>query len=112
MRKFLPLSVVALLVIAFTVYAAGQNTQTWTGWISDSACGAKGANANHKDCAAKCVSGKGAAWVFVDATSKDVLKIQNQDAVNPDTDLGQQMKLSGHLADNGEVHVDSISPVK
>jgi hypothetical protein len=112
MRKSLPLSMVALLVIAFTVDAAGQTTQTWTGWISDSACGAKGANANHKDCAVRCVSGKAAAWVFVDGNSKDVLKIQNQDAVNPGTDLGQQMKLSGHLTDNGEVHVDSISPVK
>jgi hypothetical protein len=50
--------------------------------------------------------------VFVDSSSKDVLKIQNQDAVNTETDLGQQMKLSSHLTENGEVHVDSISPVK
>jgi hypothetical protein len=112
MRKFLPLSVVALLVIAFTVYAAGQNTQTWTGWVSDSVCGAKGANADHKQCAAKCVTDKGAIWVFVEDGSKDVHKIQNQDAVNPETDLGQQMKLSGHLTDTGDVHVESISPVK
>ena len=50
--------------------------------------------------------------MFVEDSSKDVHRIQNQDAVNPETDLGQQMKLSGHLTDTGDVHVESISPVK
>ena len=36
---------------------------SWTGYISDSACGAKGANDKHAACAEKCVKDKGAKYV-------------------------------------------------
>jgi hypothetical protein len=112
MRKFLPFGVVALLLVAFTVYAQGQQTQTWKGWISDSSCAAKGTSAQHKECAIKCVKEKGASWVFVSLPAKDVLKIHNQDVVNPDADLDQEVQVSGHITDDGSLHVDSISPIK
>ena len=83
-------------------------TMTWTGWISDTACGAKGANANAKDCTMKCVKEKGASYVFVDNKSKKVLKIHNQDAVT-EANLGQEVKVTGHVMDDGLLHVDSIA---
>jgi hypothetical protein len=53
----------------------------WTGYISDSACGAKGANEKHAECAAKCVKEKGAKYVFVNDADHKVYLIDAQDKV-------------------------------
>ncbi|MFY9753141.1 MAG: hypothetical protein WBS18_11085 [Candidatus Acidiferrales bacterium] len=112
MKKALGTFGLAALLLACMSFAtkAQDKDMSWTGWISDSACAAKGANANHKACAEKCVKDKGASWVFVDEASKKVLKIHNQDAVNADTSLGQEVKVTGHVMDDGELHVVSIAP--
>jgi hypothetical protein len=52
-----------------------------TGYISDSACGAKGANEKHADCATKCVKEKGAKYVFVNDADHKVYVIDAQDKV-------------------------------
>jgi hypothetical protein len=91
---------------------ADQKTMTWTGWISDSSCGVKGASAAHKACAATCMKDKGASWVFVNNEDKKVLAIHNQDAVNGDKNLGQEVKVTGHVMDDGSLHVDSIMNAK
>jgi hypothetical protein len=90
---------------------AADKTMTWTGWISDSHCGAKGMSADHKACAETCVKTKGASWVFVSAKTKKVIAISNQDAVDPDAALGHEVKLTGTLAADGSVHVDKIAAV-
>ena len=94
----------ATLLLAFSLTAFAD---TWTGWISDSGCAAKGAAAAHKDCAVKCVKEKGAKWVFVNSADKKVYAIHNQDAVS-DSNVGMQVKVSGSLEDNA-IHVDSIT---
>ncbi|HUA00547.1 MAG TPA: hypothetical protein VMB02_09470 [Candidatus Aquilonibacter sp.] len=103
----------ALLFAAISFAAihthADSKTMTWKGWISDSHCGAKGMSADHKACAETCVKSKGASWVFVDTRTKKVIPIENQDAIKPDHDLGQEMILRGHLTDKGAVHVDTLS---
>lgn len=99
-----------LATVSLSAIAKDGKTMTWTGWISDSACGAKGAKADHKDCSMTCVKDKGASWVFVDTKSKKVVPIHNQDAVTPDSNLGQEVSVTGHMMDNGSVHVDSIAP--
>jgi hypothetical protein len=108
------LSTLGLLAMLFAMVSlpttAKEKTMTWTGWISDSACAAKGMSADHKECATKCVKEKGASWVFVEGKSKKVLNIHNQDAVNPDTSLGQEVKVTGHVMTDGQLHVDSIAP--
>jgi hypothetical protein len=88
---------------------AETKTMTWTGWISDSSCGVKGANAAHKACAKTCMKDKGASWVFVNNGDKKVLAIHNQDAVDGDKDLGQEVTVTGHVMDDGSLHVDSIA---
>src|SRR5438445_10265794 len=100
MRKII--SLVGLLVMVFTIAGitavADEKTMTWTGYISDSACGAKNAGtAAGKTCTMQCVKEKGASLVFVDAKSKKVMKIQNQDAVNTDKDLGMEGKVTGQM---------------
>lgn len=106
---FLTSMMVATLGLA--VRAQDQNaSKTWTGWISDSNCGAKGTNADHKACGARCVKSNGAKWVFVESSSKSVMNIENQDAVNGDTALGQEDTVTGHANADGTIHIDSIAP--
>ena len=100
-----------LLVFNLTAYTQ-QKSQTWTGWVSDSDCAAKGTSADHKACALKCVKEKGAKWVFVNSSDKAVMNIANQDAVNSGRDLGQEVKLTGQVKDDGSIQVESISPAK
>jgi len=115
MRKVIPILAVLALVCSIAAYvttvSADEKTMTWTGWISDDHCGAKGSSADHKACAEKCVKEKGASYVFVDSKTKSVHKIHNQDAVSADN-LGSEVKLTGHKMDDGSIHVDSISAVK
>ncbi len=106
------LALVAMLcaTLGLAVQAKEGKTMTWTGWVSDSACGAKGMSADHKACASKCVAEKNASWVFVNSKTKAVLNIHNQDAVQADAALGHEVKLTGHLMDDGSIHVDKIAP--
>src|SRR5208337_2212607 len=71
-------------VVSLTLFAAAlafAAEGSWTGYISDSQCGAKGANDKHADCAAKCVKEHGAKYVFVNDADKKVYAIDNQDKV-------------------------------
>ena len=96
-----------LLFTAALSSAANAKSHTWMGWISDSACGVKGANAGAKDCTIKCVKEKGASYVFVNSKTKKVYAIQNQDAVT-DADLGQEVTLTGGMNKDGSIKVDNI----
>ena len=108
-RVLSTLSMAAVTLVALGFLAVGQlRADTWTGWISDSGCGAKGASASHKACALKCVKG-GAKYVLVDSATKAVTPIHNQDAVSA-ANLGMEVTVSGSLTDDKQIHVDSIAP--
>ena len=112
MRKAIALlALLAVLGLALTAAADKHTTkpksETWTGWISDSACAAKGTMASHKDCAVKCVKEKGAQWVFV--SGGKVYNIHNQDAVTDDA-IGQEVKLTGYWMEDKSLHVEKIEP--
>jgi hypothetical protein len=99
----------ALLFTIGLASNASAKSHSWSGWISDSACGAKGANAGAKDCTIKCVKEKGASYVFVSSKTKKVYAIQNQDVVT-DADLGTEVTLTGSLNSDGSMKADSITP--
>lgn len=99
----------ALLFTVALASNASAKARTMSGWISDSACGAKGMSAAHKDCTVKCVKEKGASYVFVSSKTKKVYAIQNQDAVT-EADLGQEVTLTGSVNSDGSVKADSIAP--
>lgn len=104
------LGLAAALLFTFGLAShASAKSHSWTGWISDSSCGAKGMSADHKDCAMKCVKEKGATYVFVSSKTKKVYAIQNQDAVT-DADLGSEVTLTGSLNSDGSMKADSITP--
>ena len=54
---------------------------SWTGYISDSACGVKGAKEGQAECTTKCVKEHGAKYVFVNDADKKVYAIDDQDKV-------------------------------
>jgi len=74
--RFATLTAATLFAAALTMAADGS----WTGWISDSKCGVKGANDKAGECTTKCVK-EGAKYVFVNDADKKVYAIDAQDKV-------------------------------
>jgi len=102
------LGLIAVFIATVGLSTIAENkTMTWTGWISDDHCGAKGMSAQHKSCAQTCIK-NGSKYVFVNSADKKVITIHNQDAVNGDNDLGKEVKVTGHLLDDGSLQIDKV----
>jgi len=87
--------------VLFATVAPFAAEQTWTGQISDSACGAKHEEAAEgqgkmpdRECTQACVKG-GSKYVLV--SSGKVLQIANQDNKDLATHAGHTVKLTGEL---------------
>lgn len=73
---------------------------SWTGWISDSTCGVKGAQEGKAECTTKCVKEHGAKYVFVNDADKKVYKIDDQERV--------AAHAGHHVAVKGSVEGDTL----
>jgi len=93
-----------LCAAALTFGADGS----WTGYISDSNCGAKGANEKHAQCAAKCAD-KGAKYVFVNDADHKVYAIDAQDKVS--AHAGHHVTVTGSV-DGDSLKVASVAMAK
>ncbi len=102
---FASLAVLGLLVMPIAATAAGT-AGSWNGWITDEACGAKGANAAHKDCAVKCME-KGSKLALYNTTDKKLYKLDKQDVAK--SHLGHEVTVKG-TADGDSIAVTSIEP--
>jgi len=98
MKKLLLLCL-AFSLVFFIVSLAYAGDTTVNGYVSDSQCGAKGANANHAACMTKCL-GKGAKAVIVSDSDQKVLTVDN-----PEVLKGHE---GHHVAASGAVTGDSI----
>ena len=94
----------ALTVLALLAAPLAAASSTWTGWITDDHCGAKGAKAGHKGCAEKCL-GSGAKLVFYDTTSQKLLGLDKQDLAKEH--LEHLVVVTGELKGE-EIVVESI----
>jgi len=103
--KRIALTSAVLLVLSMWVVASPPPT-SWDGWISDSKCGAKGANASHAQCAKGCIQG-GEKPVLVTDKDQKVVPIENPAAVTGHE--GQHVKVTGTLTSSGALHVDKVS---
>jgi len=99
------LLIIGLYVISMAALAAAKD-MTWDGWISDSKCGAKGANAAHAACAKKCIDA-GEKPVLVTDKDQKVVGIDNPDAVKGHE--GHHVQVTGTMNDNGMLHVDKLT---
>src|SRR5881398_492423 len=70
---------IAATLFAGTLAMAADGS--WTGWISDSQCGVKGANEKAGECTTKCVKEHGAKYVLVNDADKKIYAIDAQDKV-------------------------------
>ena len=95
---------IGTLLLAVTAGSAATD-QSYSGWISDSKCGARGADADHAACAKKCVEA-GAKPVLVADKDQKVMAIDNPDAVKDQ--VGQHVKVSGSMTSSGALHVDKV----
>jgi hypothetical protein len=95
--------ILSLLLFATPSFALAAE-QTWSGKISDSACGAKHEEAAEgqgvmadRDCTQACVRGGSKYVLVVDGT---VFQIANQDNKDLSTHAGHAVKLTGELTGN------------
>lgn len=111
MRK--QLTTALLLVLSLAIPAAlladhhGEEG-SWTGWVTDENCGAKGAKADHKACAESCVK-RGAKWALYNPVDKGTYILSNQkDAAAM---AGQEVMVKGKLdKEKKTIEVTSMEP--
>jgi hypothetical protein len=104
MRKSICVLCVFAFVLVVTVpFAFAGDAQTVNGWVTDSKCGAKGANAGAAECTKKCLAA-GVSMVVVTDGDQKVLKVDNPDALKGHE--GHHVAVTGHV-DGDKIHVDS-----
>ncbi len=89
------------LFFFMAVYAAEKGT--WTGYISDSHCGAKGNSAGHAACAKKCVK-NGYAPVFV--VGDKVYAISDPKKVSGY--IGDKVTITGTITDD-KIDIEKVT---
>jgi hypothetical protein len=95
---------VTLCFVGLTAWAAPKD-ESMSGWISDSKCGAKGANAAHATCAKKCIDAGEKPLLVTDKDQK-IVPIDNPDAVSEQ--VGQHVQVSGSMTASGTLRVDKV----
>lgn len=104
MKRLFPAITASVLLLATAAWAGNS---TMTGWIVDQKCGLKGAHAGAKACSESCIKG-GSPAVFVSDAKKEVIPINNQDAVKGHE--GDHVKVTGSVTD-GQLHIVKIADV-
>ena len=97
----LGLSVLFFMIV--NVSAAADKT-TVNGWVSDSKCGVKGANAGAEACTKKCLEA-GAKVVVVTDGDQKVLAVDNPEALKGHE--GHHIAVTG-VVTGDSIHVDSM----
>jgi type 1 fimbria pilin len=98
-KVWISFAAVSVMFLMVAVASAADKTTTLNGYVSDSNCGVKGANASHAACMTKCL-GKGAKAVIVTDSDQKVVSVDN-----PDVLKGHE---GHHVAVTGEMTGDSI----
>jgi hypothetical protein len=101
----------AAILIALVVGAlAMAGDASWTGYITDSKCGAKAAHEGAAECTVKCIK-EGAKYVFVNDSDKKVYAIDDQEKVA--AHAGHHVTVKGSVeGDNLKVTSIDMAPAK
>jgi hypothetical protein len=102
-RRRLHVKRIGIVMLAVMLFAMLSMAASWTGWISDEKCGAKGGNAEHASCAKSCVKAGMAPVLAVDGGQ--VYKFSNPDKVKKFA--GEKVEITGTETD-GTIAVDSV----
>ncbi len=107
MKKLLVVLLVLTLVLVVVAFA--KEASAVNGWVVDSKCGAKMANANGADCVKKCLAA-GAKVAFVPDGTQDVLIVDNPDSLKGHE--GHHVTVTGNTdKEKKTIHVDSFKMV-
>lgn len=112
MVKRLMICAIALLFIAGIAFTGQEETAksgSWSGWITDDMCAAKGAKAEHAACATKCVKEHGGKYVLYNTDDKKSYILDPQDKAAPHA--GHEVTVAGKV-EGDTIHVDSITMKK
>jgi len=104
MRKLVVVLLAFVLILLVASVAFAADAQTVNGWISDSKCGVKGANAGAEACTKKCIAA-GASPVVVTDKDQKVLTVENPDSLKDH--YGHHVAVTGHI-DGDKIHVVSV----
>jgi len=114
MKKVIFRALLGVLVLGLASAGfAAQHMEagTWTGVVTDTACGAKGAKAEHAECAVRCVKEKGAKFALYNPSDKQVYVLSNQEEAGKMA--GQEITVTGKLdKEKKEIEVESLEPAK
>jgi Protein of unknown function (DUF5818) len=94
-----------VLALAALLVPALASADSWTGWITDDSCGAKGANAEHASCAKRCLDG-GGKLVFFNSADQKLYSLDNQKLA--EEHIGHEVVVTG-TADGNGIKVESIA---
>lgn len=104
MRKFLCTIFALTLLFVVAAPSFAGDASTVNGWVSDSKCGVKGANAGAAECTKKCIAA-GASMVVVTDGDQKILTVDNPDALKGHE--GHHIAVTGHV-DGDKIHVNSV----
>ncbi|HWM91173.1 MAG TPA: DUF5818 domain-containing protein [Thermoanaerobaculia bacterium] len=103
-RSLIAIAAIALLTPAFAAAGAGS----WTGWVTDDHCAAKGAKAEHAGCAKKCLE-NGGKLVFYNTADEKIYQLSNQKLA--EEHLGHEVVVKGAV-EGDTITVESIDAAK
>jgi hypothetical protein len=97
-RLITPLLALAIAIGAAPFALAGDDGN-WSGFATETPCGAAGAPAAHADCAVKCVKEKGAKWAIYNPEDKQVFVLSGDDAMmaKMSSMAGKKVKIKGTM---------------
>lgn len=104
MRKVLLLCTSLAVMFMYAGVSFASDATTVKGYVSDSKCGAKGANAKAAECTKKCIK-EGASMVVVTDGDQKVLTVANPDALTGHE--GHHVAVTGEVTGES-IHVDSV----
>src|SRR5438874_12004082 len=107
MRKLLLFCLIlsrTFLYVAVVFADDAAKCDTVNGWVSDSKCGAKGANAGAAACTKKC-SAAGEKPVVVSDADQIVYSVENPEALKGHE--GHHVAVTGHVSGDS-IHVESV----
>jgi hypothetical protein len=104
MRKLLLILVVLCVAFMMVGISFAADASTVNGYVSDSKCGAKGANAGAAECTKKCLQA-GAKMVVVTDGDQKVLTVDNPDKLTGHE--GHHVAVTGKVKGDS-IHVDSV----
>jgi hypothetical protein len=106
MRKPLFTLFALFALVALVLPLQAESTASWTGWITDSHCAAKGASAKHsKDCVERCAKSEGGKVVFFNNADQKLYDLDKTDLALEH--VGHEVKITGTL-DGQKIAVSAI----